>query len=89
VWAHLLSYLVSIMRSRRAWSPKRQLGAVLGVAAMGLAYAVSGSTQLDADAAVLAEGFEAAMLTAGGVVAIATVFVAAWMPNVTAMSKAS
>jgi EmrB/QacA subfamily drug resistance transporter len=67
----------------------RQLGAVLGVAAMGLAYAVSGSTQLDADARVLAEGFEAAMLTAGGVVAIATVFVAAWMPNVTAMSKAS
>jgi hypothetical protein len=47
---------------------------VLGVVAMGLAYAVSGSTQLDADAKVLAEGFEAAMLTAGGVVAIAMVF---------------
>jgi hypothetical protein len=67
----------------------RQLGAVLGVAAMGLAYTLSGSTQLEADASVLANGFEAAVLTASGVVAIAAVFTAVWMPNITQMSSTS
>ena len=62
----------------------RQLGAVLGVAAMGLAYTVDGSTRLDADARVLADGFEAAMLTAAAVVAVAAIVIAKRMPNVTA-----
>jgi EmrB/QacA subfamily drug resistance transporter len=62
----------------------RQLGAVLGVAAMGLAYTVGGSTRLNADARVLADGFEAAMLTAAAVVAVAAIVVATRMPNVTA-----
>jgi hypothetical protein len=62
----------------------RRLGAVLGVAAMGLAYTVGGSTQLDAAAPVLASGFEAGMLTAGAIMALAVVVIAAWMPNVTA-----
>jgi hypothetical protein len=62
----------------------RQLGAVFGVAAMGLAYTVGGRPQLDAAVAVLASGFEAAMLGAGAIMAIAVVVIAAWMPNVTA-----
>jgi MFS family permease len=62
----------------------RQLGAVLGVAAMGLAYTVGGSTRLNADVRVLADGFEAAMLTAAAVVAVAAIVIAARMPNVTA-----
>jgi EmrB/QacA subfamily drug resistance transporter len=62
----------------------RQLGAVLGVAAMGLAYTVGGSAQLDADARMLATGFAAAMLTAGAILALAVVVIAVWMPNVTA-----
>jgi predicted MFS family arabinose efflux permease len=62
----------------------RQLGAVLGVAAMGLAYTLGGSAQLDADARMLATGFEAAMLTAGAITALAVVVIAVWMPNVTA-----
>ncbi len=61
----------------------RQLGAVLGVAAMGLAYTVAGSTQLNADARVLADGFEAAMLTAAALVAVAAIVIAKRMPDVT------
>jgi EmrB/QacA subfamily drug resistance transporter len=61
----------------------RQLGAVLGVAVMGLAYTVAGSTQLNADARVLADGFEAAMLAAAAVVGVAGVAIATRMPNVT------
>jgi predicted MFS family arabinose efflux permease len=64
----------------------RQLGAVLGVAAMGLAYTVAGSTRLDTDVHVLADGFEAAMLTASAVVAVAVVVIATRMPNVTQTS---
>jgi hypothetical protein len=62
----------------------RQLGAVLGVAVMGLVYTVAGSTRLNADARVLADGFEAAMLTAAALVAVAAIVVAKRMPNVTA-----
>ena len=62
----------------------RQLGAVLGVAAMGLASTVAGSTRLKADARVLADGFEAAMLTAAALVAVAAIVIAKRMPNVTA-----
>jgi EmrB/QacA subfamily drug resistance transporter len=62
----------------------RQLGAVLGVAAMGLAYTVVGSTRLNAGARVLADGFEAAMLTAAAAVAAAAIVVAKRMPNATA-----
>jgi hypothetical protein len=62
----------------------RQLGAVLGVAAMGPAYTVAGSTRLNADTRVLADGFEAAMLTAAALVAVAAIVIAKRMPNVTA-----
>jgi hypothetical protein len=62
----------------------RQSGAVLNVAAMGLAYTVVGSTRLNAGARVLADGFEAAMLTAAAAVAAAAIVVAKRMPNVTA-----
>jgi hypothetical protein len=51
---------------------------------MGLAYTVVGSTRLNAGARVLADGFEAAMLTAAAAVAAAAIVVAKRMPNVTA-----
>ena len=66
----------------------RQLGAVLRVAVMGVAYTAAGSTRLSADPDVVSAGFRAAMFTAAGVAALAAV-VATRMPNVTANQRSA